>query len=289
MRWWFSALAVGMVACSADADGDGLSNGEEKDLGLNPDLADSDGDGLNDGDESAVGANPLEADTDGDLLNDGDEVAAGSDPTVEDTDGDGYLDFDEVTEGSDPADEKSKIYRGGWPYYRNKDELKGGSKQGIAEVGQRFGRFKLVDQFGDKVDLFDFYNEQDKMILIDQSAVWCGPCNSTAAYMDGVEIPDYAWLAPLREAVERGDIYWLTVLTQDGAGAPAQPSDAKEWYQNYKTKEIPVFADDEYAVANYMPAPGIPAFCLLEADLTVASFSASDGFVAIEEALARVQ
>jgi hypothetical protein len=279
------ALAVGLVGCAADPDEDGLTSREEKDLGLDHKNADSDGDGLNDGDELAAGADPLSADTDEDGLSDSEEVAAGADPTLADTDADGYLDFDEVAEGSDPADEKSRIYRGNWPYYRFKDELKGGSRQGQASVGDRWGRFRLVDQFGQRVDLFDFYNEDGKMVLIDQSAVWCGPCNSTAAYMDGTE-NGYDHLEPLREAVEKGKLYWITVLIQDGAGAPAQPDTAKDWYDMYKTREIPVLADSDYEIATYMPAPGIPAFALLNPDLTVASFSPSDGFVALETAIA---
>lgn len=279
------ALALGLAACHPDADDDGLTNKEEKELGLDPQAADSDGDGLADKAELDAGADPLNADTDADGLSDKEELDAGSDPTVEDTDGDGYLDFDEVAEGTDPADEKSRIYRGNWPYYRHKDELKGGSRQGEANVGDRWGRFKLVDQFGEKVDLFDFYNEEDKMVVIDQSAVWCPPCNATAAYMDGDE-NGYDHLEPLRDAVEKGKLYWITVLIQDNDGYPAQPIDAKEWFDRYHTREIPVLADSEYEIASYMPAPGIPAFALLNPDLTVAAFSPSDGFVGLEAAIA---
>lgn len=282
---WMAALLTGLVACAADADGDGITNRDEKDLGLNPEKADSDGDGLDDNEEEKFGADPLAADTDQDGLSDGEEVAAGADPTAEDSDSDGYLDFDEVAEGTDPADDKSRIYRGNWPYYRHKDDLTGGGRQGVAQVGERFGRFKLVDQFGEKVDLFDFYNEERKMILIDQSATWCPPCNATAAYMDGEE-NGYTHLRPLRDAVERGDLYWITVLIQDGNGAPAQPETVREWYDRYKTREIPVLADGDYDVASYMPAPGIPAFALLNPDLTVAAFDPADGFVGLDAAIA---
>ena len=282
---WMAALLIGLVGCTADADGDGITNRDEKDLGLNPDKADSDGDGVADNEEEQYGANPLEADSDADGLTDGEEVAAGSDPTLEDTDADGYLDFDEVAEGSDPADEKSRIYRGNWPYYRYKDDLDGGSRQGTAQMGERFGRFKLVDQFGERVDLFDFYNEERKMIVIDQSASWCPPCNATAAYMDGNE-NGYDHLLPLREAVEAGKLYWITVLIQDLNGNPAQPETVKDWYDLYKTREIPVLADSQYEVASYMPAPGIPSFALLNPDLTVASFDPADGFVGLDAAIA---
>lgn len=43
-----------------DADGDGLSDDEEEDLGTDPDNADTDGDGINDGDEVDCGSDPTD-------------------------------------------------------------------------------------------------------------------------------------------------------------------------------------------------------------------------------------
>ncbi len=78
---------------SADADGDGLSNGEEADLGTNAYLADTDGDGLEDGQEVLdLGTDPLSPDSDEDGMEDGVEVEVGADPLDPDTDGDGIPD-----------------------------------------------------------------------------------------------------------------------------------------------------------------------------------------------------
>lgn len=64
-----------------DDDSDGLTNGEEANLGTNINVADSDGDGLGDGEEvNDHNTNPLKPDTDGDGFTDGEEVLAGSDP-----------------------------------------------------------------------------------------------------------------------------------------------------------------------------------------------------------------
>lgn len=59
-------------------------------------LDDADGDGLTDCLESDVGTDPLDPDTDGDGVSDGDEVELGTDPLDPDSDGDGIVD------GSDP-------------------------------------------------------------------------------------------------------------------------------------------------------------------------------------------
>ncbi len=63
-----------------DADGDGLSDDQERTLGTDPNNPDTDGDGLLDGEEVALGTNPNNPDTDNDGFSDGNEVAYGSDP-----------------------------------------------------------------------------------------------------------------------------------------------------------------------------------------------------------------
>ena len=83
---------------SDDDDNDGLTNGDERHFGTDPNNPDTDGDGLSDGDEvHKYRTNPLRGDTDGDGLSDGDEVLKyHTDPLKFDTDGDGLSDGDEV-------------------------------------------------------------------------------------------------------------------------------------------------------------------------------------------------
>ena len=105
----------------SDSDGDGLPDGVELSLGLDPlrtdsnfngipdGSEDSDGDGLPNIEEVAENTDPNNADTDGDGLPDGEEVVDGADgtttnPLVADTDGDGMLDGYESRFGLDPND-----------------------------------------------------------------------------------------------------------------------------------------------------------------------------------------
>lgn len=99
MYWNFLAgLTVVSESGSADPDGDGLTNSQEKELGTNKNAADTDGDGLSDGAEFLTyKTDPLKADSDGDGLNDGDEVNVyRTNPNKADTDGDGLTDGEEV-------------------------------------------------------------------------------------------------------------------------------------------------------------------------------------------------
>ncbi len=81
-----------------DDDGDGLTNGKEKELGTDPNNPDTDNDGLTDGEEvKTYRTNPLKPDTDGDLIRDGDEVwRFRTDPLKMDSDNDGLSDGDEI-------------------------------------------------------------------------------------------------------------------------------------------------------------------------------------------------
>lgn len=80
----FGITEVGDLRVIADVDNDGMDDGWENALGLDPFTGDADedmdGDGLSNADEFALGTDPGNEDSDGDGANDGIEVDAGSDP-----------------------------------------------------------------------------------------------------------------------------------------------------------------------------------------------------------------
>ena len=226
--------------------------------------ADSDGDGLSDSIEKKIGSDPDNVDTDGDLIYDGDEYDNGLDPTNPDSDGDGYRDGDELVEGSDPLDASDKIYTGGWPYNPDKRDLGEPDMTGQAQVGQFMPFYRAKDQFGDRVDLYDFAAE-GKPLIIDISAVWCGPCNQMAAWLEGEDNGFFnASANPLREAVWNGDVYWITAIYEDAFGNPANEQVAADWYESYPTAEVPVLADEDGDMASFINPPGIPSLSMLD-------------------------
>ncbi len=90
-----------------DLDGDGMDDGWERavrlDPGANDQDGDPDGDGLSNLEEYRHGGDPLDPDSDGDGLSDGDEVYLyGTNPALADTDGGGRSDGQEVAGGGNP-------------------------------------------------------------------------------------------------------------------------------------------------------------------------------------------
>jgi hypothetical protein len=100
---------------TADCSGDGLTNGEKLDRGLDPCALDSDGDGLNDVDEIRIwGTDPLRRDTSGDGLLDGEVVwwkengeprewYSCLDPNTRDANGDGIPNGVHIANGTNPC------------------------------------------------------------------------------------------------------------------------------------------------------------------------------------------
>ena len=147
LRTALALAAIGLLfaACAnADPDGDGLTNGEEEELGTDPDNPDTDGDGLDDYTEVHE---------------------TGTDPTNPDTDGDGYDDGDERDENTDPLDDVDHPYAGGWPI----DACRASTNPEGNEVGQVAMPFDLMDQFGEVVRFHDFC---DHVVVLITGAFW---------------------------------------------------------------------------------------------------------------------
>jgi hypothetical protein len=148
-----------------DSDGDGLTNGEEAELGTDPELADTDGDGVDDKDEVDNGTDPTNDDSDGDGLTDGEEAELGTDPNVADSDSDGYSDSEEVDGNTNPTESSDHPYAGGWPIDDCRDSI---TSTGNGE-GQIARDFSLSDQNGEMVTVNDFCG---KAILLVAGAFW---------------------------------------------------------------------------------------------------------------------
>lgn len=266
----------------------GCVSNEHADPGPPPADVDSDGDGVLDSDERAAGLDPNDPDTDDDYLDDGQELALGTSGFDPDTDADGYLDGDEVLVGTDPLDAGSAIYAGGWPFYRDKDQLLDPGFAGQLAVGGRVPRLVTFDQFGDTVDLYDFAHAGAPVVL-DLSALWCQPCQDVAAWLDGQPSPTmdaYPAYAGVPDQVARGEVYWVTVLFQDETFLPPDSADVEAWHAAFPTDSVAVLADDDEALYDWVAPGSFPSMALLDTELVVTAFDRFSFFGVLDAVVA---
>lgn len=243
-----AAFFVMLGACK-DTDNDGLKNGKEKRLGTDPNAADSDGDYASDLREV-------------DIL--------GTDPLEPDSDGDGYFDGHEDQAGTDPLDVSSVIYQGGWPYNPRKSDIVDPGWDGDNGRGDTLPHFAWLDQFGDVVDIYDFAF-QGKPIILDLSQYRCYWCHEAGDLLEGesTDFDGYPYFA-LKEIVEEGDVYWVTVIDGDYQTPSRDPADAHEdWYELYDHPDIPVLLDADEELFDWMDGDGVPTMFLINEDMTV--------------------
>jgi hypothetical protein len=147
------ALSLGIAACNDRSDPGGNDGGGGDDGGTPTDDLDSDNDRLTNGEESGK---------------------YHTDPHNPDSDGDGFSDGDEVLDhGTNPNNEYHRPYRGNYKIgdcatYPDKSTAGptesrlvdlGGSgltKVALYEPGNRIRNEQLVDQYGERVDLYSF-------------------------------------------------------------------------------------------------------------------------------------
>ena len=231
---------------------------------------DADADGLDDRVEVGLGSDPADPDSDDDGLLDGEEVDLGTLWLDPDSDDDGYSDRDEVHENTDPLDGDDLIYEGGWPYYFEKTELKGGV---VFEVGKRFAPLTLLDQHRDTVSLWDFYND-DRYVIVDLCAGWVGRiCDDLSRWVAGEHGAAFDPWITVAEAVDAGDLYWITILAQDESFEPADADDVIEWASLHPNDRVPTLADPDAESFAFTELTALPYLVLLAPDLTVHTVS----------------
>ena len=208
-----------------DADGDGLSNLQEYNLGTDLEKTDTDGDGLGDYAEVTThGTDPLKADTDGDGMADPWELANSLNPLADDAagdiDGDGLTNLQEQAAGSNPrsADTDSDGLPDAWEVANGfAPASDGGLSRGLA------ARWTFDDGAGGTVLNQTSTNWNGVMRFMVESN-WIAGRGGKALWFDGVN--DYVAVGQTNiGAVVTGAPFTVTaVVWQDAANTSAYPT-----------------------------------------------------------------
>ncbi len=119
-------------------------------------------------------------------------------------------------------------------------------------VGDVVPDFRLMDQFGAEVSLWQFYG---KVIVLDHSTYWCAVCQTLAADVDET------WLHFGEE-----DFMYLTLLSQDNDGEVPGTDVLVSW-ADYFSITAPVLSDDAGIADLAVGAEGFPRLQLIGRDM----------------------
>ena len=127
-------------------------------------------------------------------------------------------------------------------------------------IGDNPCDFSFINQYGTTINLYDFY---EKIIIVDLSVMWCGPCQQMAQTADKI-------------VLEYGDenVEWLTLLIEDNSGNPPDQEDTMLWAtQNNITGHV--LASDR-SIIDYTPelttgypVAGWPTFVVIDDEMVL--------------------
>lgn len=123
------------------------------------------------------------------------------------------------------------------------------------EQGATAADFRLGDQFGDEVSLWQFYGN---VIVLDFSTMWCAPCAELAKEIDHT-VDDY----------EAEGFTYLTMLTQTVAGEQPVAEDLTKWAVDNSISQ-PVLTVDSELEVQVMTGYAYPRILVVDRDMTVA-------------------
>ena len=144
--------------------------------------------------------------------------------------------------------------------------------------GTIFPQFKLTDRFGEEVDLYDFAGH-GKLIVIEMSTAWCRPCQQLAAWLtdNDLSVTNHKWWKEeyniIRDLVIEKKIFFINIQTQDSYKTPSSLESLEDWYNMYPDEHIPLLADSDYQVRDWMRTSGYPTVIILNDKMEVVQFS----------------
>lgn len=129
-------------------------------------------------------------------------------------------------------------------------------------IGEQPCNFELRDQNDELVSLYDFYGST---IILDLSAMWCGPCVQAGSDVQATI-----------ERFSEHDIAYITVLIDNPQGQPPTLSDAQGWAANLGIESEPVLQGSRELLSHDpevgWPLESWPTFIMITSDMKVYYF-----------------
>ena len=128
-----------------------------------------------------------------------------------------------------------------------------------AAIGSKVCNLVLLDQHD---EYWELYDHKGKVILLDFSTIWCGPCQSAGYFTQGIQ-NDY------------GDqIVFATIIIEGLEGLPATLEDAQVFADGHSTTTAPVlqgsrdYAMDQQGITGYLVG-GFPTYVYIDQELKI--------------------
>ena len=113
--------------------------------------------------------------------------------------------------------------------------------------------FKLVDQQGGEVNLYDHYG---KVIILDFSVMWCGPCQIAAKDVDA-----------LVEKFGSENVVYITVLIEDQYGNDPDLKDLELWSKTFGIESPVLGASRDFLNTTGYNITGWPTFYFIDQNI----------------------
>ena len=112
-------------------------------------------------------------------------------------------------------------------------------------------------------EVWQLYDQEEKVVILDFSTVWCAPCQNAGHYIQPIQ-DDYS------ESLE-----FVTVLVDGASGNPPTEIEINEWVSSHNITTAPVlYADrtvlDQTGETGYLVG-GFPTYVFLDKELKIHS------------------